>query len=470
MSTFPREECGVSGIWGHPHAGLLTYYALYALQHRGQESAGIAVRSPDRGRLQLHKGMGLVAEVFDNEEVETLQGDAAVGHVRYSTTGQTSIRNAQPLMVRLKRTSLALVHNGNLVNAGSVRRDLEERGSIFQTTSDTEVIAHLAARDRETDVGNSLLSALRQVRGAYALVALSPRGMYAARDPMGIRPLCLGRLEDGWMVASETCALDSAGAAFVRDIAPGEFLRIDEDGITSDTIAAADCKPALCVFEYIYFARPDSNLAGLNVHQVRKDLGRYLAMDHAVDADVVSGVPDSSISAATGYAEEAGIPYEMGLVRNRYVGRTFIQPEDEMRQVGVKLKLNPLRKVLEGQRVVLVDDSIVRGTTSATLVRLLREVGAREIHLRISSPPYRFPCFYGIDTSSPDELIAAGRSVDEIRDMVGADSLKYLSEERVAEACGGALDHFCRACFCGSYPMSVDEVCDKMSLEGDRDE
>lgn len=470
MSTFPREECGISGIWGHPHAGLLTYYALYALQHRGQESAGIAVRTSEKDRLQLHRGMGLVAEAFEHDAIERLRGDAAVGHVRYSTTGQTSIRNAQPLMVRLKRTSLALGHNGNLVNAVSVRRDLEERGSIFQTTSDTEVIAHLAARDQEADVGSSLLSALRQLKGAYALVALTPRGMYAARDPMGIRPLCLGRFDDGWMVASETCALDSAGAVFVRDVAPGEFVRIDDGGITSESIATADCQPALCIFEYIYFARPDSNLGGLNVHQVRKDLGRYLAMDHPVDADVVSGVPDSSISAATGYAEEAGIPYEMGLVRNRYIGRTFIQPEDDMRQVGVNLKFNPLRKVLEGQRVVLVDDSIVRGTTSAALVRLLRDVGAREIHLRISSPPYRFPCYYGIDTSSPDELIAAGRSLEEIRDAVGADSLEYLSEERVAEASGGGLDDFCRACFCGSYPMPVDEVCRKMALEGDFNE
>ena len=452
-----REECGVSGIWGHPHAVTLTHYALYALQHRGQESAGIAAACSGDDGLKLHRGLGLVAEVFGEETLESLRGDCAVGHVRYATTGNTSLRNAQPLVVRLKSTSLGLAHNGNLTNAARLRRCLEGGGSIFQSTSDTEVIAHLTARARPDEMGASLLEALQEVRGGYALVALTPGQLFAARDPAGIRPLCLGKLGDGWMVASETCALDTAGATFVRDVAPGELLCIDDKGLTSLRITG-NAPPALCIFEYIYFARPDSNLQGHNVHQVRKELGRLLAMDHPVDADVVSGVPASSLSAATGYAEQAGIPYEMGLVRNRYIGRTFIQPGDELRKLGVRLKLNPLRKVVEGRRVVLVDDSIVRGTTSKILVELLRAAGAEEIHLRISSPPYRYPCYYGIDTSSKGELIAAGRTVEEIRAIVGADSLAYLDEDRVAEAAGGTRSNFCTACFDGDYPVPPEEI------------
>ncbi|MFW5896563.1 MAG: amidophosphoribosyltransferase, partial [Bacillota bacterium] len=452
---FPKEECGVFGVWGCPHAQILTHFGLYALQHRGQESAGIAARvSPQK--LALKRDMGLVSEVFTADDIEGLESDAALGHVRYSTAGDSTPENAQPLVVRMKSTSVALAHNGNLINAKSMRRRLEAGGSIFQTNADTEVIAHLAARESEKDLKDSLLSALRQVEGAYALVVLTPDGLYAARDPNGFRPLCLGRIEGGWVVASETCALDAAGAVFIRDLAPGELLSIDDDGMTSLRIGESVGKPSLCIFEYIYFARPDSDIAGLNVHQVRKEMGRYLARDHFVEADVVTGVPDSSISAASGYAEEAGIPYEMGLVRNRYIGRTFIQPKDALRQRGVKLKLNPLRKVVRDRRVVLVDDSVVRGTTSKILVRLLREAGAREIHLRISSPPYRYPCYYGIDTSARGQLIAAERSVEEIRTAVGADSLEYLSVERVAEAAGGMPSDFCVACFMGDYRVGVD--------------
>jgi len=447
-----REECGVFGIWGHSHADILTYYALYALQHRGQEAAGIATVDECEKDIDVLRGQGLVSEIFNESEIKQLNGRSAVGHVRYSTTGDSTLLNSQPLRVRLKSTSLALAHNGNLINAGVLRDNLEEAGSIFQTTSDTEVIAHLAARNPEKNIEDSLIQTLRKIKGGYALVILTPEGMYAARDPHGIRPLCLGTLDGAPVVASETCALDTVGAEYVRDIRPGEFLVMDSKGRDSKRIADADSR-ALCIFEYIYFSRPDSNLAGQNVHRVRKKLGEYLAMDHPADADVASGVPDSSISAASGYAEEAEIPYEMGLVRNRYIGRTFIKPEDELRQVGVKLKLNPLTKVLKDRRVVLVDDSIVRGTTSRTLIKLLREVGAKEVHMRISSPPYRYPCYYGIDTSSTGELIAANRSVKEIEKIIEADSLAYLSKERVAEAAGATTESFCTACFSGDYPV-----------------
>ncbi len=470
MSVFipedsPREECGVFGIWGCEQAQVFTHFGLYALQHRGQESAGIAARVSPTG-LRLKRDMGLVSEVFSAEDIVDLESDAALGHVRYSTTGSSSAANAQPLVVRMKSTSVALAHNGNLVNARALREGLESSGSIFQTTADTEVVAHLAARESAKGIREGLLAALQQVRGAYAMVVLTPDGLFAARDPNGFRPLCLGRLGSGWVVASETCALDAVGAVFVRDVGPGEFLSIDDDGLTSGHIGDAVGKPSLCIFEYIYFARPDSDIAGHNVHLVRKQLGRLLARDHHVEADVVTGVPDSSISAATGYAEEAGIPYEMGLVRNRYIGRTFIQPGDALRQRGVKLKLNPLRKVVKDRRVVLVDDSVVRGTTSKILVRLLREAGAREIHLRISSPPYRHPCYYGIDTSARGQLIASERSVEEIRSMVGADSLEFLSVERVAEAAGGDPSEYCVACFMGDYRVPIDPDGDKDSLEG----
>ena len=465
----PREECGVFGIFGHPQAARLTYYGLYALQHRGQESAGIV--AGDGLCLKLHKGMGLVSDVFNEAVIEDLPGDRAIGHVRYSTTGTTLLANAQPILVRCKGSSVGLCHNGNLVNAYHLRRTLENAGSIFQTTLDTEVIAHLYARSSGGREEDALAEALRQVAGGYALLFLFKDRLIGVRDPNGIRPLSVGRLDGCYVLASETCAFDAVGADMVRDVAPGEMVVIDDNGLSSFQ-ALRPGKPALCIFEYIYFARPDSDLAGLNIHSVRKNLGRLLARHYPVEADIVTGVPDSSISAATGYAEEADKPYEMGLVKNRYVGRTFIQPAQKTRDLAVKLKLNPLKKVVSGKRVVLVDDSIVRGTTSGRIVRLLRDAGAREVHLRISSPPYRFPCYFGIDTSSKSELVAATKSVNEIERMVGADSLSYLTLEELIEGVSGCAacvqgdsEPHCAACFTGRYPVDVQTACGKFALE-----
>ncbi len=463
-----REACGVFGVWGHPDAAHAAYCGLYALQHRGQESAGIV--ASDGSQVLSHKGMGLVSEVFDDERVASLPGHIAIGHVRYSTSGSSRLVNAQPIVVRYRGGTLALAHNGNLVNAGLLRERLEADGSIFQTTVDTEVLAHLVARSRRPTLEEALAEAFREVRGGYAVVVMSERELLAARDPNGFRPLALGRFPDGaWVVASETCAFDSTGAEFVREVQPGELLIIDDKGPRSIQ-AVQPGKPALCVFEYIYLARPDSNLEGRNVHVVRKALGRRLAIDYPVEADIVTGVPDSSISAASGYAEEAGIPYELGLVKNRYIGRTFIQPTTSARSFGVQMKLNPLRKVVEGRRVVLVDDSIVRGTTSRRIVSLLREAGAREVHMRISSPPYRYPCYYGIDTSAEGELIAESRSVEEIRQAVGADSLHYLTTQALHEVVTGLPDwpvaeRCCMACFTGNYPVAVEGAPRKYDLE-----
>lgn len=456
-----REECGVFGIYGHPDAAALAYYGLYALQHRGQESAGIA--TAHEGKIHLHKAMGLVSEAFNGRKARDLPGDKAVGHVRYSTTGTSSIANAQPLVVAFRQGTLALVHNGNITNAASLREEFEEDGSIFQTTSDTEVIAHLMAKSGFRDLESSLVAALQEVRGAFAVVLLTAESIAAARDPLGLRPLSLGRLGDAWVAASETCALDAVGAEFERDVAPGEIVIIDRKGLRSIRFASEN-RSALCVFEFIYLARPDSDLMGANVHLVRKELGRILAREHPAPGDVVVGVPDSSISAASGFAEEAGIPYEMGLIKNRYVGRTFIQPTQDSRAAGVRLKFNPVRQVVEGKRVVLVDDSIVRGTTLRYLIQLLRHAGAREVHVRISSPPYKNPCYYGIDTSGKGELLAATRDVEGIREHVGADSLAFLSMDALARAVGCRVDDFCSACFTGRYPVPV-EGTGKYALE-----
>ncbi len=468
-----RDACGVYGVWGHPDAARLVYYGLYALQHRGQESAGIV--TSDGGRVVFHKGMGLVSDVFDDARVDSMPGYIGIGHVRYSTSGSSRLVNAQPVVVRYRGGLLALAHNGNLVNALALRSRLEDEGSIFQTTVDTEVIAHLVARSRLGSVKEALPAALNDIQGGYALIVMNETTLVAARDPNGFRPLCLGRFtEGGWVVASETCALDATGAEFVRELRPGEMVVIDQNGLRS-TQAVVAGKPALCVFEYIYLARPDSNFEGRNVHAVRKALGRRLAEDFPVDADIVTGVPDSSISAASGYAERAGIPYELGLVKNRYIGRTFIQPQASARAFGVQVKLNPLRKVLEGRRVVLIDDSIVRGTTSRRIVDLLRQAGAAEVHLRIASPPYRHPCYYGIDTSAEGELIAATRSIDEIREIVGADSLAYLGTQALHETVTGLPDwpvaeRLCMACFTGNYPVSVAGAQGKFELEAGRNE
>lgn len=464
----PRDECGVMGVFGNAEATRLVFYGLVALQHRGQESAGIAAM--DDGEVRAHRGMGLVFEVFDDDEMMAqLPGSAAVGHVRYSTTGSSNLNNAQPLVLQSSRRGpLALAHNGNLVDAAQVRARLEEQGSIFQTTTDTEVLAHLLMRSPASDLAEALTGALAQVKGGYALVMLSSEQMIGVRDPNGIRPLCLGRLGQAWVLASESCAIDTIGGEYVRDIEPGEMVTIDQSGVSSQQ--ALPSRPhRLCVFEHIYFARPDTEMAGLNVHAVRKEMGRQLAHEAPAAADLVMGVPDSSLSAATGFAEASGIPYEVGLVKNRYVGRTFIQPTQEMRDRGVRLKLNPLRKVIEGKRVVLVDDSIVRGTTSRHLVRILKDAGAREVHMRISSPPYRHACHYGIDTAHIKDLAAASRSVEEIRELIGADSLAYLSIEGMLSAVSGQhTAGSCTACFNGDYPVAIPENAHKFALESPR--
>lgn len=452
-----NEECAVFGIWGHENAAKLTYYGLHSMQHRGQEGAGIAVT--DGKHTYDHKGLGLVNDVFDHDKLETLsKGYAAIGHVRYSTQGGNSYANVQPLVFRSQKDSLSIAHNGNLVNAHKLKGELEERGSIFQTTSDTEVIAHLIKRDFADNFIESLKHALSVIKGAYALTMLTEHQLIAALDPNGLRPLSLGRLGSAWVVASETCAFDLIGASYVRDINPGEILIIDNDGLHSEFFTT-HASPAICSMEYIYFSRPDSNIQGINVHAARKNLGKMLAQEAPVDADVVTGVPDSSISAAIGYAEATGIPYELGMIKNRYVGRTFIQPSQELREQGVKMKLSPVRAIIEGKRVVMVDDSIVRGTTSRRIVGMLRDAGATEVHVRISSPPITHPCFYGIDTSTSSELIAASHSVEEIRKEIGADSLVFLSVDGMMKAIGRdpALKNCgqCLACFTGSYPTEI---------------
>ena len=463
----PVDECGVFGIYGNPDAARITYHALIALQHRGQESAGIV--TSDGKDLKSHKGMGLVSDVFSNpSSIERLPGHMAIGHVRYSTTGSSNLGNAQPILVNSRKGGLALAHNGNLVDADPIRADLEDEGAIFSTTVDTEVLAHLIVRAKKETLEESVAHALNQVHGGYALLILSATKLIAIRDPHGIRPLQLGRLGGAWVVASESCAFDTIGADFVREIAPGEMVSINGDGTLRSRQAlkpAGTSRP--CMFEFIYFARPDSQLEGVNMHAVRKEMGRQLAREAPAEADIVIGVPDSSVSAATGYAEASGIPYEVGLIKNRYIARTFILPSQTRREAALKLKLNPLRKVIEGKRVVLVDDSIVRGTTSKHLVALLREAGAREVHMRISSPPYRNACHYGIDTSQVAALVATGRDVEAIRDHIGADSLYYLSTEGMVKAVGVGQG-FCLACFDANYPVPVLEHVDKYSLEGGR--
>lgn len=449
-----HEECGVFGIFAPGgDVARLTYFGLYALQHRGQESAGIAVS--DGRTIRGEKGMGLVSEVFqDSAKFARLQGTAAVGHVRYSTSGSSLPVNAQPLVVRYRNGFLAVAHNGNLVNGYDLRYALEQEGSIFQSTTDSEVIAHLIARSGEEDPLAAVEKAVPKLRGAYTFILMTGDKLIGLRDPHGIRPLSLGRLDGGYVLASETCAFDTVGAEFIRDIEPGEMVVIDAFGCHSRRKAGAS-RHALCVFEFIYFARPDSNLHGRNVHLVRKELGRRLAREHPVAADIVIGVPDSSLSAASGVAEELRLPYEMGFVKNRYIGRTFIQPTQEMRSLGVRLKLNPLRQLISGKRICLVDDSIVRGTTSLRIVEMLRNAGAREVHVLISSPPVISPCFYGIDTSAAGELVAARLPASEIAAAIGADSLGYLSMEGMMESVGLPSGDGCTACFSGSYPAEV---------------
>ena len=445
-----RDECGVFGIYGHPEASSMTYLGLYALQHRGQESAGIAVA--DGGHLRLSRAMGYVGDAFTDRILADLAGPSAIGHVRYSTSGDSRIVNAQPILIDCAHGQIALCHNGNLVNATELRDELVQRGSIFQTNSDTEVVLHLYAKSDAATVEDAIVESVSQVRGAFSLVMLTPHNLIAVRDPHGFRPLALGRLGDAYVVCSETCALDLIGARYERDVEPGEVLVIGEDGARSYK-PFPSTPSAHCVFEHVYFARPDSYVFGQSVNEVRTNLGRLLAQEAGVEADAVVPIPDSGLCAAMGYAESSSIPLKMGLIRNHYVGRTFIQPQQSIRGFKVKVKLNTVRSILEGQRVVLVDDSIVRGTTSQKIVSMLKAAGAAEVHMRISCPPTVSPCYYGIDTPHRDELIAAKHSVEEIRDFMGADTLTYLSMEGLREAVGPRNDRYCTACYTKEYPV-----------------
>lgn len=449
----PKEECGVFGIYApEQEVARLTYYGLYALQHRGQESAGIAVSN---GRdIQVHKGMGLVAEVFSKRILKELEldGKMAIGHVRYSTTGSSLLTNAQPLVVHYQKGMMALAHNGNLTNAGELREELAKDGAVFQTTVDTEVIVQLIARYCRGSLEDALVKTMMDLQGAYALVVAAENKILGARDPHGVRPLCIGQLEGRYVLASESCALDTIGAEFVRDVLPGEIITIDEDGLYSRQGIPVQ-KTAVCAFEYIYFARPDSTIDQLNVTESRRRMGVELAREYPIDADIVIPVPDSGMTAALGYAEESGIPFAQGLLKNRYVGRTFIQPTQEMREVAVRLKLNANAQVIKGKRVIMIDDSIVRGTTSSRIVEMLRKVGAKEVHLLICSPPVLYPCYYGIDTAEREKLIATQLDLEGIRQYVGADSLHYLSEEGVRRALGDLS--VCLACFNGDYPAGM---------------
>ena len=443
-----KDECGIFGVFGHPEAANLTYLGLYALQHRGQEGAGIV--SSDGNKLYSHKEMGLVADIFNEGALSRLQGSSAIGHVRYSTAGGSHLKNVQPLLVDYARGPLAVAHNGNLINASILRDELEARGSIFQSTTDTEVIIHLIATSKEGGLFERLVDALGQVKGAYSLLFLTESSMVAVRDPNGFRPLCLGKLKNSYVVASETCALDLVEAEYIRDIEPGEIVVIDNNGLTSHK-PFAEVKPSPCIFEFIYFARPDSNVFGRNVYEIRKKFGKQLAREHPVEADMVIPVPDSGVPAAIGYAEESGLPFETGLIRNHYIGRTFIEPRQSIRHFGVKIKLNAVREALVGKRVVVVDDSIVRGTTARKIIKMIRAAGAKEVHFRISSPPTQFPCFYGVDTPSRQELIASSHTVEETNKYITSDTLGYLSAEGMHSVANG--NNACDACFTGSYPL-----------------
>jgi len=450
--------CGVVGIFGHPEASKLAYLGLHALQHRGQESAGIV--SSDGQQLHWVREMGHVGEIFTEDRLRQLPGSSAIGHVRYSTTGDSILKNAQPLAVNYSHGSVAVAHNGNLIDAAEVRARLEAEGSIFQSTNDSEIILHLLARSREGDLPSRIADALRSVRGAYSLAFLTESSLIAVRDPLGFRPLSLGRhKKNGWVVASETCAFELIEAEHIRDIEPGEMLVIDRDGARSFHPFMPE-EPRRCVFEWIYFARPDSNIAGQSVYSARENMGRRLAVEHPVEADIVIPVPDSGTAAAIGYARESGIPFDQGLIRSHYIGRTFIEPSESIRHFGVKLKLSPVRDVLSGKRVVVVDDSIVRGTTSGKIIGMIRSAGAKEVHLRISSPPTIGPCYYGIDTPDRNKLIASSHSVDEVRRFVGADTLGYLSIEGLHAAVAKVLtkhEHrgLCDACFSNNYPIPL---------------
>ncbi|HTP05620.1 MAG TPA: amidophosphoribosyltransferase [Nitrospirota bacterium] len=444
-----HEECGVFGIYGHPDAANLTYLGLYSLQHRGQESAGIV--SSDGKQLYGQKAMGLVADIFVEERIKKLPGYAAIGHNRYSTTGESAAINIQPILVNFALGSLAIAHNGNLVNAGILKDELEAYGSIFQSTMDSEVIIHLIAQSRMATMHERIVDALGHVQGSYSLLLITENELIAVRDPNGFRPLSLAELDGAYVVASETCAFDLIEATYIREIAPGEMVVINSKGIHS-SFPFKKADPSHCIFEFIYFARPDSMVFGQNVYSIRKEFGRQLARETNIAADVVIPVPDSGVPAALGYAEEAGIPFDTGLIRNHYVGRTFIEPRQSIRHFGVKIKLNPVRDALKGKRVVVVDDSIVRGTTSKKIIKMIRNAGATEIHMRISSPPTSYPCFYGIDTPTRQELIASSHSIEEIRKYITADTLGYISMDGIQKVVPYRMN-YCAACFDGAYPV-----------------
>jgi amidophosphoribosyltransferase len=452
-----KEECGVVAIHNHPEASKLAYLSLHQLQHRGQESAGIV--SSDGARMYPHKSMGLVVDIFTEEVLATLPGNLAIGHTRYSTTGDSAWLNAQPIVVDCNKGMIGLAHNGNLVNAAEIRSRLEAHGSIFQTSSDTEVIVHLIAQSKELTLPEAICDALRRIEGAFSLVIMTRDRIFAVRDPRGFRPLSIGRIRNGAgaerdtiVFASETCVFDLIGAVYERDVKPGELVIAGREGVSS-RFYSGQTQQSSCIFEHVYFSRPDSVIFGRSVQASREALGRQLAREAAVDADLVVPVPDSGVTAALGYAAESGLPFRFGLIRNHYVGRTFIEPEQRVRDFGVKLKLNPVRTLLAGKRVILIDDSIVRGTTSRKIVRMVRDAGAAEVHLRISCPPTISPCYYGVDTPQKSALIAANKTIDEIRDYIGADSLAYLSMEGLREACGdGELTTYCTSCYTGKYP------------------
>jgi amidophosphoribosyltransferase len=461
----PREACGVFGVYGHPEAARMCYFGLYALQHRGQESAGISVVRD--GVLSEHRAMGLVSDVFTLETLDRLKGTSAIGHVRYSTTGDSVLANAQPFVVRHSQKAYAVGHNGNIVNAHQLKAELEDQGSIFQSTMDSEIFLHLFVRSLHLGFEKALIEAASRLQGAFSMVVLTSRGeVVGIRDPHGFRPLCLGRLNGHWMLASESCALDLVQAEFVRELEPGEIVIIDAEGPRSLHLPAAQ-RHAFCIFEFIYFARPDSLFMGRTVYEVRKAHGRRLALEAPVEADLVMPFPDSGTYAALGYSEASGIPFELGMIRNHYVGRTFIQPTQSMRDFGVRVKLNPIKQLLKGKDIIIIEDSIIRGTTVRTRVRALRELGVKRVHLRVAGPPHRFPCHYGIDFSTTGELIAASMSVKELEAFLGLDSLHYLSLPGLLAATGAEdpAGCFCKACFDGCYPVDFDQNLSKHCLE-----
>ncbi len=461
-SSGPKEECGICGIFDHQDSAKLAYFGLYALQHRGQESAGIT--SSDGTNIHEHKAMGLVSEVFHEDDFDKLKGDMAIGHVRYSTTGASNLVNAQPFTATHRGETYAVAHNGNLVNIRHLRNELEDKGSIFQSTMDSEVVVHLLARECDSNLKEAVSSTVKQLQGAYSILMMTHDKLVAIRDPQGFRPLCLGKLpNDGYVLASETCALDLIEAEYIRDIEPGEALIISKDGMES-FFPQGKQKTSFCIFEHVYFARPDSDIFGFNVYNYRKRTGEILANECKIEADFVMPFPDSGNYAAIGYSQASGIPLEFGVIRNHYVGRTFIQPSQSMREFSVRVKLNPVRSFLKGKRVIIIEDSIIRGTTGRSRVKALRQAGAKEIHMLISCPPTVNPCFYGVDFPNTDQLIAAQKSIEEIREYMGLDTLYYLSQEGLVEATNMSSDKFCLACFNGEYPIEPDRGFHKHTL------